>query len=147
MLRILLLCLLVGSSTVLQANEAPAEIDGAMTVNVYQAKRLHELGAVFIDVRDGQQWAWGHVEGAVHLNLAHDFLGLASPSWPRNMPLVVYCDSEVCPASAEAVRMAVEWGYEHVFYFRQGYFAWMLHDFPQEKDNFGQITTLNAQAH
>ncbi len=48
-----------------QAVEAPDDVDGAMTVNVFQAKRLHELGAVFIDACD-REWLWGHVEGAVH---------------------------------------------------------------------------------
>jgi rhodanese-related sulfurtransferase len=118
-----------------------------MTINVHQAKQLHELGAVFVDVRPTREWSWGHVEGAVHLDLARDFFGLSRLDWPRAVPLVVYCDSEVCPASAEAVRLAVAWGYEQVFYFRQGYFAWMLQDFPQEKDQFNGVTRLNAQAH
>jgi rhodanese-related sulfurtransferase len=146
MLRILMLCLLA-SPTWLYAAEAPTEVDGAMTVNAYQARQLHALGAVFIDVRPRRQWAWGHVEGAVHMSLAHDFLGLSGTQWPRSVPLVVYCDSEVCPASAEAVRLAVTWGYQQVFYFREGYFAWMLADFPQGKGQFDDITTLNAQAH
>ena len=50
MLRILMACLLV-SPVWVNAAEAPLEIDGAMTINVYQARQLHELGAVFIDVR------------------------------------------------------------------------------------------------
>lgn len=146
MLRILMLCLLV-APTSLWAAEAPVEVEGAMTINVYQARQLHELGAVFIDVRPSREWSWGHVEGAVHMDLAREFLGLAHTSWPRTVPLVVYCDSEVCPASAEAVRLAVAWGYEQVFYFREGYFAWVLADFPQEKGGLNAITTLNAQAH
>lgn len=146
MLRILMLCLLM-SPTWLSAAEAPVEVDGAMTVNVYQARQLHELGAVFVDVRPSREWSWGHVEGAVHMDLAREFFCLARAEWPRTVPLVVYCDSEVCPASAEAVRLAVEWGYEQVFYFRAGYFAWVLADFPQEKSRFSGVTTLNAQAH
>ncbi|SEH96834.1 Rhodanese-related sulfurtransferase [Stutzerimonas xanthomarina] len=146
MLRILMLCLLASPAWVFAA-EAPAEVDGAMTINVYQARQLHALGAVFIDVRPRREWSWGHVEGAVHMNLAREFIGLSRTEWPRSVPLVVYCDSEVCPASAEAVRLAVEWGYQQVFYFREGYFAWMLADFPQEKDQIDDIATLNAQAH
>ena len=45
---------------------------------------------------------------------------------PRELPLVIYCDSEVCPRGALAAALAVEWGYEQVFYFREGYFAWQL---------------------
>lgn len=146
MLRILMLCLLA-SPAWLNAAEAPVEVDGAMTISVYQAKQLHELGAVFVDVRPRREWAWGHVEGAVNLDLAHEFFGLSRSEWPRSVPLVVYCDSEICPASAEAVRLAVEWGYQQVFYFRQGYFAWMLADLPQQKARLKDIATLNAWAH
>ncbi len=146
MLRILMLCLLV-SPPWLNAAEAPAEVEGAMTIDVYQARQLHELGAVFVDVRPSREWSWGHIEGAVHMDLAREFFGLSQTEWPRTVPLVVYCDSEVCPASAEAVRLAVEWGYEQVFYFREGYFAWMLADFPLDKGRFNGVTTLNAQAH
>jgi len=146
MIRILMACLLV-SPVWVNAAEAPLEIDGAMTINVYQARQLHELGAVFIDVRPSREWSWGHVDGAVHMDLARGFFGLSQADWPRSVPLVVYCDSEVCPASAEAVRLAVAWGYEQVFYFRQGYFAWVLADFPQQKGHSSGITTLNAQAH
>jgi len=146
MLRILMLYLLA-SPAWLCAAEAPAEVDGAMTINVYQARQLHLLGAVFIDVRPKREWDWGHVKGAVHLSLASRFFGLSAAEWPRSVPLVVYCNSEVCPASAEAVRLAVAWGYQQVFYFREGYFAWMLADFPQEKHGVAGITTLNAQAH
>jgi rhodanese-related sulfurtransferase len=74
-------------------------------------------------------------------------VSLAGPEWPRELPLVIYCDSEVCPRSAEAARMAVSWGYTRVFYFRSGYFAWQLHDFPQVTGEDRAAATLNAQAH
>lgn len=131
----------------LYATEAPQEVPGAMTVNVYQAKRLHELGAVFIDVRPGREWSWGHVHGAVHLELSGAFAGLARPEWPRDVPLVIYCDSEVCLSGAEAAALAVGWGYRQIFYFREGYFAWQLEDFPLGKGTLGEREMLNAQAH
>ena len=105
-MRRILVVLLVVVSFGAHAAEAPDNVDGAMTVNVFQAKRLHELGAVFIDVRADREWLWGHVEGAVHFDLASDFVSLAGPEWPRELPLVIYCDSEVCPRSAEAAREA-----------------------------------------
>ena len=99
-MRLTLILLLFMVSLGAQAVEAPDDVDGAMTVNVFQAKRLHELGAVFIDVRADREWLWGHVEGAVHFDLASDFVSLAGAEWPRELPLVIYCDSEICPRSA-----------------------------------------------
>ena len=139
LLPILLFCL----ALLVHAQEAPMEVDGAMTVNVLQARYLYERGAVFIDVRPTREWSWGHVHGALHYDLAGRFDELARPDWPRNMPLVIYCDSDVCPHGAEAVRMAVSWGYRQVFYFREGYFAWQLLDFPQGKGLQGERLVFN----
>jgi len=147
MVRMLALCCLLLGPLGGLADEAPLEVPGAMTVNTYQAKRLYDLGAVFIDVRPSREWAWGHIAGALHLDLARGFTGLALTEWPRNVPLVIYCDSEVCPSGAEAARLAVDWGYQQVFYFRQGYFAWMLEDLPLSKGEIPGAATLNAQAH
>ena len=91
----------------LMAQEAPLQVSGAITVNVMQAKHLHDHGALFIDVRPAREWGWGHVQGAVHLDLHGRFPGLAEASLPRETPLVIYCDSEVCAQSAVAVEQAV----------------------------------------
>ncbi|MBA1272824.1 rhodanese-like domain-containing protein [Stutzerimonas azotifigens] len=146
MLRILVL-ILFSVPAWGQAEEAPLEVEGAMTVNVYQAKRLYDLGAVFVDVRPTREWSWGHIHGAVHLDLHGRFPGLSQGQWPREVPLVLYCDSEVCPSGAAAARRAVAWGYKQVFYFREGYFAWQLADFPQGKSMAGELSALSAQAH
>ncbi len=113
-----------------------------MTVNVLQAKYLYDRGALFVDVRPSREWGWGHVRGALHLALNEQFAALAEPRWPRQMPLVIYCDSEVCPHSAWAAEQAVSWGYQRVFYFRGGYFAWQLFDFPLGKGQAGAISLI-----
>lgn len=128
------------------AEEAPLQVSGAVTVNVLQAKHLYDHGALFIDVRPAREWGWGHVQGALHLDLAERFAGLAEPHWPRELPLVIYCDSEVCPQSALAVRQAVDWGFSRVFYFRGGYFAWQLFDFPSGKGEAGEALAFSLPA-
>ncbi|WP_394558615.1 rhodanese-like domain-containing protein [Aquipseudomonas alcaligenes] len=132
----LLLCLVMPS---VGASEAPLEVRGATTVNAVQARQLYEYGVLFIDVRPSREWGWGHVHGALHLALDQRFNELSGPDWPRNMPIVLYCDSEVCPHSAEAARRAVDWGFQQVYYFRTGYFAWQLLDFPQGKGQEGEL--------
>jgi rhodanese-related sulfurtransferase len=137
---VLLLCGVVWLPV--QAQEAPLMVEGAMTVNVLQAKYLYDRGVLFIDVRPLREWGWGHVRGAMHLDLADRFGVLAMSQWPREMPLVIYCDSEVCPHSALAAHLAVSWGYLRVFYFRDGYFAWQLLDFPLSKGQEGEIALI-----
>ncbi|QKE63095.1 rhodanese-like domain-containing protein [Aquipseudomonas campi] len=134
---LLLLCLLLVWRV--EAAEAPLEVKGATTVNAIQARQLYEFGVLFIDVRPAREWAWGHVHGALHLDLHGRFADLAEPTWPRSMPIVLYCDSEVCPHSAEAAQRAVGWGFQQVYYFRSGYFAWQLLDFPLGKGSENEM--------
>ena len=143
MVRVLILLLCMAPLSGL-AQEAPQAVHGALTVNAHQAKRLHELGAMFVDIRPMREWTWGHVQGALHLDLDTGFGILASQNMPRRVPLVIYCYSEICPGSAQAARMAVAWGYRQVFYFRDGYFAWQLEDFPQEKGRDDAYAALSA---
>lgn len=132
----LLLCLVAPG---VEASEAPLDVQGATTVNAAQARQLYEFGVLFIDVRPAREWGWGHVHGALHLELDQRFDEISGPDWPRGMPIVLYCDSEVCPHSAEAARRAVGWGFQQVYYFRSGYFAWQLLDFPQGKGQEGEL--------
>ncbi len=130
----------------LLAAEAPEQVRGATTVGLVQALHLHYHGALFIDVRSDDHWRWGHIAGALHLPLAHEFGELEDPSIPRELPLVIYCDSELCASAPRAVERAVGWGYRQVFYFREGYFAWQLADLPLGKAQASPPVPLSARA-
>lgn len=145
-MRIGLLLLLFMFLPVAEAREAPLQVEGAVTVNALQARQLYEHGVLFVDVRAPREWSWGHVHGALHMQLDGRFADLAAANWPRNMPMVLYCDSEVCPEGAEAARRAVSWGYQQVYYFRTGYFAWQLLDFPLGKGEEGEIYAFILEA-
>lgn len=114
--------------------EAPAIVEGATTVNVEEAHRLYDSGAVFIDVRDGEAWTLGHIDGAVHLDFNEDeFVILyASEKLDRSTPIVFYSNSPLSSRGAMASYFAAQWGYKNVHYFRDGYYAWMAKDYPME---------------
>ncbi|GAB3100970.1 rhodanese-like domain-containing protein [Aestuariicella hydrocarbonica] len=113
------------------SDESPAGITGAVTVDVFQAKQLYDRGALFVDVRADEEWSIGHIAGAVHLDFQRDFAKLyAAEGVTRDTPLVLYCNSSNCLRSAYASAVSVYWGFKNVFYFRAGYFAWLLEDFP-----------------
>ena len=61
------------SSSFAVAEEAPSQINGVVTINSDQAKRLHDIGALFVDVRPNAQWQYGHVEGSHSLDLRAGF--------------------------------------------------------------------------
>lgn len=112
--------------------ESPESIVGATTVDVSDARQLFDKGAVFIDVRDALSYNLGHIPGAVHLDFNDDVFAVlyVSESLDRRTPVVFYCDSALASAGAMASFFAANWGYENVFFFRDGYYAWMASDFP-----------------
>ena len=116
---------------VVSAEEAPVNIKGVITINSHQAKRLHELGAPFVDVRPGDQWSWGHVEGAHNLDLRGGFRQLFMPgTLDKDTPIVIYGNSSYHMRGAIASYLAALWGYRKVFFFRDGYFSWLALDYP-----------------
>jgi len=113
------------------ADYSPVAVTGAQTVNAFEAKALFDGDAIFIDVRNREEWQMGHIEGAIHLDFQSDFSKLYSAKGvARDTPIVLYCSSSNCLRSAYAAAVSVYWGFSNVYYFRAGFFAWMLEDYP-----------------
>lgn len=111
--------------------EKPLEERQVITVNLKQAKRLHELGATFIDIRSNDEWNIGHIEKALHYDFHNDLNQLQeNTEINKDTPLVFYCESSECLKAAYASAVSLFWGYDQVFYFQDGYFAWLLNDYP-----------------
>ena len=119
-------------SSILPAQEeAPEAINGVITINTHQAKRLHDIGALFIDVRPYQQWRYGHVDGSHSLDLRGGFRQLMVPGvLEKATPIVIYGNSSYHMRGAIGSYLAALWGYERVFFLRDGYFSWLALDYP-----------------
>ena len=151
MLKIIsnLLVLLLAQSPFAQAEQIES-IKGATSVDAYEALKLFESGATFIDVRDEFEFQLGHIRSAVHLDLKRDFNDLyLIETLDRNIPIVIYCNSAHCYRSAVATFLAVAWGYENVHYFKDGYFTWLALDLPvvmnQSQDAIAQKDKADSQ--
>lgn len=121
--------------------EAPVTLEGVVSVSLTEAKRLFDQGAVFIDVRDVDAWTVGHIDGAVNLDLESQAFSVlyVSEELDRTTPLVFYSSSPLTVNGAVASYMASHWGYQQVYYFRDGYYAWMGEDFPVELRLAGRL--------
>ena len=119
------------SSTLASAAEAPTKINGVVTINSNQAKRLHDIGALFVDVRPYTQWQYGHVEGSHNLDLRAGFRQLLTPGvLDKSTPIVIYGNSTYHMRGAIGSYLAALWGYQRVFFLRDGYFSWLARDYP-----------------
>jgi adenylate cyclase len=109
------------------------DVTGATTIDLDQAKALHDRGVKFVDVRAAKGFDTGHVPGAFNLDVATE---LSRDSLSRivgkDEEFVLSCHGKTCPDSAYASAKAVLWGFKHVYYFSAGFPGWKEAGYPVE---------------
>jgi rhodanese-related sulfurtransferase len=114
---------------------SPLFIPGATSIDVVEAKQLYDRGVMFVDTRPGVDWNTGHVAGAVLLELEEMFTEEAlSELVDRDAEVVIYCQASWCLRASIGTARAVSWGFEKVYYFRDGFPAWRVAEYPIESD-------------
>jgi len=108
--------------------DAPLSISGATTVNAEGVIDLimNNPGLLILDNRREADFAAGHIEGAVRL-IDTDITGpdvLAALAGASDTPMLFYCNGLSCGRAANAVQMAVGWGYSNVNYYALGMSEW-----------------------
>jgi rhodanese-related sulfurtransferase len=110
---------------------SPLTIEGATTVDPATAKTLFDRAVPFIDVRDDADWNAGHIPGAVHLELYNVFSeAKLTDVVNKDEEVVFYCQGTSCGLSSSACVSAVSWGFERVYYFREGFPGWKAAGYP-----------------
>jgi len=109
------------------AAEAPMSVAGATTVTTDEAHDLFKQGALFVDVRRDSDWEAGRIAGAVHLNLKKTLseASLAKEAG-TDEAIVMYCNGPKCLRSSEACAKAAGWGFNKLYYYRDGFPAWKM---------------------
>ncbi len=123
----------VPSSVLAKKKTSPENINGATTIDAKKAKQLFDEGIVFIDVRKDKNFAAGRVPDAFHIDLQNIYhKNTLDRALYKSQPIVIYCDNHNCLRSAKATEKAVTWGYQNVYYFRDGFSAWKSSGYPVE---------------
>jgi rhodanese-related sulfurtransferase len=111
----------------------PTSVPGATTVDAAAAKQLFDEEAAFIDLRKENVWNSGRVPGAIWLDFKNNFNKDALlAEVDASEKVVFYCSGVRCPRSSKASAKALEWGFENVYYFRDGFPAWKNAGYPVE---------------
>lgn len=114
-------------------DQSPQTIEGATTVDTAQARSLFDQEAAFVDVRKDSDFDAGRIPGAIHLELKSKFTADSlAGEVKKDEPVVFYCNGHSCMRSSTASRMAVEWGFSKVHYYRDGFPAWKAAGNPVE---------------
>lgn len=116
----------MATHAVLAEKLAPEVIPGARTVSTATAKILLDRGYPFVDVRGRPDFDKGHLPGAYHLSVkSNEFSpGNLHKIAARDQAVIFYCNGVTCMGSAMATEQAVQWGWQKVFYYRDGFKAW-----------------------
>lgn len=92
-------------------------------ISVAEAKRMKD--AVFVDVREDDEWDTGHIEGALHLPLSALYDGTKTPDdlgLNKDQDIILYCRSG--QRSLTAGHLFIGHGYGQVYNLTGGILAW-----------------------
>ncbi len=101
------------------------------------AKLFSAQLAVFIDARDEQEYADGHIKGA--LSLAWDDASERFPKIAGDIPsdkvIITYCDGEACHLSHDLAIFLRDKGFKNVWELVNGLTVWQEANLPVEEGN------------
>jgi sulfur-carrier protein adenylyltransferase/sulfurtransferase len=99
-------------------------------IDVARARELD--GALFVDVREQDEWDEGHIPGAVHVSRGFLESRIETAAPDKAQPIVVYCQSG--NRSLFATKTLEELGYENVTSLAGGFVDWKRSGFPTKVD-------------
>jgi rhodanese-related sulfurtransferase len=98
-----------------------------MKINLIEANALKETlkqnQILLIDVREPEEWAEGHIEGAKLLPLGQIAHHIQAHCQDRQTPVYFYCQHG--HRSEQAALILLSLGYTHVTHLVGGYAAWL----------------------
>ena len=99
-------------------------------INLESAKEMYDRGIIFIDARDEEEFAEGHIKGAILAPSTPELVQLFSD---RSSAIVTYCSGGDCDVSQElAEELMYDWEYERIFVYLGGWPQWESAGFPIE---------------
>ncbi len=103
----------------------------AISLNEAQ-KGFRKKALVFIDARPAEEYASGHIRGAISLpwdDVDARFMK-ATAKLSLNAPIVTYCDGESCSLSKDLALFLIQSGFTHVRVLLNGWSRWKKHGLP-----------------
>lgn len=135
--------MLIFSNGILAA-ETPNALKGATLVDAAKAKSLIDGGAQAVDARVANEYAEGHIKGAISVpykeksakaadfDASLDSIDLAKLPANKSANLVFYCNGAECWKGYKAAAAAIKGGYKSVYWFRLGVPEWKAKGYPVE---------------
>jgi rhodanese-related sulfurtransferase len=144
--EILYILLLAGTSSLLYNiffdSEFPlvyeaVEFSAGSVLTTQEALHLSKSKDVlFIDARDTDDYAGGHIKGALNLSVHSSRAEKISffTKYSKNQKIVVYCFDADCPSAERLAKEMGFMGYKNVMIYPGGWSAWEDAGYPIEKE-------------
>lgn len=125
--------MILGLAAPVPAQDAPMQITGAVTVSAQQIFELINKNPrlVILDNRKVEDFAAGHIEGAIRLidtDVSADMLAKYLPT--KDTAVLFYCNGVKCGRAAKATEKAIQLGYTNVYYYALGMDEWNKQELP-----------------
>lgn len=126
------------------ASNTPSQLPGAQVVDAAKAKSLMTGGAKMIDTRVANEYAEGHIAGALNIpykeksakaedfDASQDSFKLEALPADKGTAVITYCNGAECWKSYKAAKAAMKAGYKKVYWFRTGFPEWKAAGYPIE---------------
>ena len=117
--------------------KSPEAIPGSTKVDaegvIDLVNRINNL--VMIDARISADRKQGYIEGSISLpDIQTDCASLATIIPEKSSPVLFYCNGIKCGRSVKSVRVALQCGYNDIYWYRGGFEEWQEKGYPYVKD-------------
>ena len=110
-------------------------IDEIEIGTVDQARKLYDSGKyIFVDARSLEDYEQGHIQGAVSLPVGQFEEKIAAflERYPPEASIITYCSGRTCLDSHHLAGFLLEFGYDNVTVFIDGFPGWEAEGHPIE---------------
>ena len=126
-----------GNACAEQQQPSPDSTPGTTRVNAEElialANEIHDL--LIIDARITSDRSQGYIESSINLpDIDTDCDTLSLHINDLSQPVLFYCNGVECGRSAKSAQIALDCGYQTIYWFRGGYEEWIAKGYPVVKD-------------
>ena len=110
-------------------------IEGIEIGTVDEARQLFDSGEyIFVDARSLEDYEEGHIQGAVSLPVgqSEDRVAAFLERYPPEASIITYCSGRTCQDSHHLAEFLLEFGYDNVTVFIDGFPGWKAEGHPIE---------------
>lgn len=113
--------------------DIPKPFSQPIAIKLSRAYQLYKQGVIFIDSRSKEEYAQGHIKGAINIPFyeSEKYEDVLS-KLDKNDLIVTYCSGEDCDTSILHGDELFEKGYKRVYIFHGGWNDWLDAGYPVE---------------